>query len=363
MSKPVAALLWILAGIASALLALELLLRILPVSGKGTYGAEVDPNWPMHHLLPNSSFTYSAGWNLDNVQQGHINNMGYVAPFDYVAGSPGIVVIGDSYIESLMNEYSQTLQGRLGGLLDASVDKGAAVMEFANSGGSMPDYLAVAGLVAGRFKPTWGVVVISEGDFVEGFSPNHGYHNWDPAANPPVKLIGADQERSELAKWARRLALIRYVRYNLKVDLSRLIHAEPVLPKAQVVRECEPVELSPDDTKLASAFVELLPKQFGLDPSRIVLVFDSNRKLLYDPAGRSDLRCPSRDSVAQKLIHESAKERGMHVVDTGPIFAEYYARTHRRVDHSPVDWHWNSTAHELVANEVAAVMNEASRAR
>jgi len=360
MPKSAAALLWILAGIASALLALELLLRILPVSGKGTYGAEVDPNWPMHHLLPNSSFTYSAGWNLDNVQEGHINNMGYVAPFDYIDGTAGIAVIGDSYIESLMNEYSQTLQGRLGGLLDKSVGAGV-VMEFANSGGSMPDYLAVAGLVAGRFKPTWGVVVISEGDFVEGFSPNHGYHNWDAAANPPVKLVGADQERSELAKWARRLALVRYVRYNLKVDLFRLIHAEPVLPKVKVREECEPVELSAADTKLASSFVELLPKQFGLDPSRIVLVFDSNRKLLYDPVGRSDLRCATRDSAAQKLIHDSAKERGMHIVDTGPIFAQYYARTHLRVDHSPVDWHWNGKAHELVAHEVAAVINEASQ--
>jgi len=359
MSKLAATAAWILAGTVGAVVALELLLQVLPVSGKGTYGAEIDPKWPMHHLLPDSNFTYSVGWNLENVHSGRINNMGYVAPFDYVAGTPGIVVLGDSYVESLMNDYSQTLQGRLGGLLEQP----SAVLQFANSGASAADYLAVAGLVAGRFKPTWGIVVMSEGDFVEGFAADrgHGYHNWDSSAQPPVKLTGFEQERSPLVKAARRIALIRYLRYNLKVDLQNLIRFEPVSDDQAGPMECAPVELSASDAALASSFAELLPGQFGLDPTHVILVFDSDRKSLYDPKRRNTPRCATRDSEAQKLIRAKAIERGIKVIEMGPVFASYYDRTHRRVDHSPADWHWNAAAHELVAHEAAGIINDASR--
>ena len=34
-------------------------------------------------MIPNSRYTYSTGWNLQNIHRGRINNYGYVAPFDY----------------------------------------------------------------------------------------------------------------------------------------------------------------------------------------------------------------------------------------------------------------------------------------
>jgi hypothetical protein len=347
-------LLWIITGFVLTVLALELLLRALPVTGKGVYGAEFDPDWPMHHMLPDTHFTYSAGWNLENVHEGAINNMGYVAPFDFVAGSSGIVVLGDSYIESLMNDYDTTLQGRLRKAFDTQV------MPFANSGGSMPDYLAVAKLISSRFKPEWGIILLTEGDFVEGFSYNKGYYSWDPGRDPPVKLIGTEQERSALVKWARQLALVRYLRYNLKVNVSRLIHAEPVLPAKPVAIECEPVTLSAQDTRLVDTFVKELPAAFGLDPSRVILIFDADRKTLYVPGPR-EKRCDTRDSVAQALVRSQARAQGMHVLETDPLFSDYYARTRQRVDYSPVDWHWNGEAHRLVAEKVAGIINGTER--
>jgi hypothetical protein len=44
-------------------------------------------------------------------------------------------------------------------------------------------------------------------------------------------------------------------------------------------------------------------------------------------------------------------------VETRGLFAHYYRTTHRRVDHSPADWHWNGEAHRLVAEQVAAIIN------
>src|SRR6187551_2057801 len=101
-----------LAGIGGTLLVLEVVLRLLPVLS-GTYAAEPRASWPVHTMIPDSSFTYSTGWNLQNIRHGQINNYGYVAPFDYSPAKGAIAVFGDSYIEAQMNDYGDTLQGSL----------------------------------------------------------------------------------------------------------------------------------------------------------------------------------------------------------------------------------------------------------
>ena len=60
------------------------------------------PSWPVHTMIPNSQYTYSTGWNLQNIHRGRINNYGYVAPFDYSPGSRQrtVAVFGDSYVEA-----------------------------------------------------------------------------------------------------------------------------------------------------------------------------------------------------------------------------------------------------------------------
>ena len=73
---------------AATLLLLEGVLWLLPVL-KGTYAADPRPSWPVHTMIPNSRYTYSTGWNLQNIHRGRINNYGYAAPFDYQPGSGG----------------------------------------------------------------------------------------------------------------------------------------------------------------------------------------------------------------------------------------------------------------------------------
>src|SRR5579863_5913501 len=102
----------ILTGILLTLAGLEILLRVLPTSG-GINAADPNRGWPTHTMVPNMSYTQSIGWNFDDVTRGHINNMGYAAPFDYVPGSSGIVVLGNSFVESLMVPYEDSLQGAL----------------------------------------------------------------------------------------------------------------------------------------------------------------------------------------------------------------------------------------------------------
>ena len=64
----------LVAGIVGTLLLLEVVLRVLPVLS-GTYAADPRPTWPMHTMIPNTSYTYSTGWNLQNIHRGRINNL------------------------------------------------------------------------------------------------------------------------------------------------------------------------------------------------------------------------------------------------------------------------------------------------
>ena len=157
----------LVAGIVGTLLLLEVVLRLLPVLS-GTYAAEPRASWPVHTMIPDSSFTYSTGWNLQNIRHGQINNYGYVAPFNYVrvsdekqdTGPEGnIAVFGDSYVESQMNDYRDTLQGSLNEYLRTP----RTVLNFGSAGAEMPDYLGIAPLVRRDFSPEWAVFLITLG--------------------------------------------------------------------------------------------------------------------------------------------------------------------------------------------------------
>ena len=84
-------------GVVGALLLLEGVLRLLPVI-EGTYAADPRESWPVHTMIPDSRYTYSKEWNLQNIHHGRINNYGYAAPFDYQSsrepGSGGVAVFG-----------------------------------------------------------------------------------------------------------------------------------------------------------------------------------------------------------------------------------------------------------------------------
>ena len=330
---------------------LEALLRFLPVGGRNVYAADPLTEWPVHHLLPDVDYVHSTGWSLADVHYGHINDMGYAAPFDYRGRSGGVALFGDSYVESLMNEYPQTIQG----LLPKLLSKRQPVMQFAMSGSSLPDYLGVGALVAQRFRPDWAMLLLTRGDFSEGFAADDGHFSWQPDAASLVRLHPV-VARGAIQKRIRTSALFRYVRYNLKMSLARLLRPERAAPKRAVA--CVKESLVPEDETILRQTVAKLPVVLRLAPSHVILVFDSDRAALY--AGRGpDLNgaCPTRESLALAQLRALAAAHGLQVLDTAPLFARYFAATGRKLDHSPVDQHWNAEAHRLVADEVAAIIN------
>jgi hypothetical protein len=323
--------------------ALEVVLQLLPV--QRAYGGRPDADWPAHHMVPNSQYTFSSGWALEDVRHGHINNLGYAAPFDYQFATSAIVVLGDSFVESLMNDYSQSLQGLLPDLIRHPVP----VLNFGTSGGDLAHDLGVAGLVGVRFKPTMAVILITRGSFVGGFKSSPGFYSWTSGYPAGVEFVPErDRGWTELV---RRLALVRYVRANLRADLHQLLGPRGRSPRT----ECSALALSAADAALVDFTVSELPLRLHLPAARIVLVFDADRERIYAP-GAPEM-CPTRDSLALRLLAERATNSGLGVIDMEPVFRDAFQRTGEHFDYSPVDSHWNGTAHRLAAQAVARYMN------
>ncbi len=341
------AVLGLVLGVTGATLLLELTLWVLPVQN-GIFSADFDAAWPVHHLIKNSDLTFSSTWSLQDVVRGRTNNLGYVAPFDYERGQKAVVVLGDSYVESMMNPYDETLQAALGRALGADV----AALNFGVSGSSLPDYTGIASFVRRSFDPVWVVILVTEGDYVQGFAPQPGHFVWSEQPTGDSRLV-ADAQRSTLTKAVRRLALVRYTRGNLRLTATGLFHSRP----STHVAACVPETLSADDGNRIRSYVRALPRDYGVSAPHVVIVVDSEtqRHSLYDSRSVAP-KCPSRDAEALAMLAAEARRAGINVVDTGPIFEQHYRATGIRVDHSPADWHWNGVGHQLAAEGVLRAM-------
>jgi hypothetical protein len=297
-------------------------------------------------MAPDSLYTFSAGWDLENVRHGHVNNMGYAAPFDYQRGGKVIVVLGDSFVENLMNDYSESLQGYLPALLHEP----QLVLNFGTAGGNLAHDLGVAALVGASFRVTTAIILITRGSFVGGFNTSPGYYRWAPGSAAGVELV-PERQRGRVARFLRKLALVRYVRANLEADFRQLL-----APRGRAVTEhCTSADLSAGDNALVDFIVRELPSRLHLPPSQVILIFDSDRDAIYAPDKTAS--CETRDNLALGRLAQRASASGFGVVDMDPIFRAAFKTRREHFDYKPVDGHWNGLAHRLAAQAVARYIN------
>ena len=343
----------IVAGVIT-IFAFELVLRALPVSD-GQFAADPVADWPIRTFIHNSRYTYSAVWNLENVHHGRINNFGYAVPFDYVPGTSGVIVIGDSFVASLMNDYAETLQGRLPTLLTTR----QPVLAFGLAGADMPDYLAMARTIRREFSPTWVVVLLTSEDYPRVHHAITGFYEWAPEVPELIRQV-PEPKRSDLARFGRTLALVRYLRSNLSFSPSNLVHLRPP-PKPSPASTCTSARLSADDDAILVRWLEEMLRALVVPPSRLILIFDSERDAIHAGKSREEARrCLPKSAVALLRLEELSRSRGANVIDSFGPFEDFYRATRQRLDYVPLDGHWTPAAHRLMAAEAAAVINRAS---
>jgi hypothetical protein len=311
-------------------------------------------------LVANRERTSSFGWDLQLVVRNRTNAQGFVAAGDYQAGSSIIGVFGDSFAEGATLDYPQSLVGQL-----AARTPGLPVYGFGFAGTGLPHHLGMVKEMSRRYQLKAAVIVVTPGDFAEGFDRAPGLYHWSGSAEAEVIALAPEKALGAAAKVLRESALVRYLRANLRFTPAGLFK-RPALGH----QDCKNVMLAPEDLDRLRRFVAELAAVDQLRPEHVVLVFDSDRDAIYSeldrgletaakPEGTAMAPCTSVERLALEVLASEATAAGMKVVRTERLFGDYYAATRRLLDSSPLDGHWNAAGVGLIIGEVMKRITEA----
>lgn len=338
-------LIWLTFGALLVVVLLECILRLLPVS-MGRHRTDQFERWPLQNLEPRLPYAYSISWAMLNAQRGVTNNYGHIAPFDYRKGSHPILVIGDSFIESLMNDYADTLQGQL----SRKIDTLNPVYGLGVSGLSASDYLALSRLARDEFSPVAAVFLITDGDFSESLGARLGNYFLVPNGDE-LKLGYAPMKGKSAFKKIREsigdIAIYRYFQANLQFSLDNVVKVFRHAPVSNV-GSGRAVNDVRRQRQVADWLLAELPAGLRLAPECIVFLMDSDRYALYKP----DLASARKDSPeVRRHFIERAQKLGFKVSDLDSVFRKRYAQDQTKFDHWPIDRHWNRIGHGIGAEE------------
>jgi hypothetical protein len=332
-------------GAVVAALALEGLLRLLPVP-MGLYRTEQYQRWPLVNYEPNRVYTSSMSWEMQHQRRGSTNNYGHLAPFDYVPGSRPVIVVGDSFVDSQMNSYEDTLQGQLGNLLG----RRETVYGLGANGLSISDYLAVSSLAAAEFLPRGAVILLTDGDVSESLSSKIGHYSFVVQAGR-VELQYRPLHGETMGKRVRRLfgdsALYRYIQLNLHFDPMRIFERAIHIPSGQsAVATPRPRPPQTSEREVIDHFLGNLSSALKLPPSCVALLFHSDTYALADPAAAT---VPKDSPQLVGYFKERADAMGYRVVELKERFRSDYALHKKRLDYWPLDRHLNGRGHAIAA--------------
>ncbi|WP_085317278.1 hypothetical protein [Derxia lacustris] len=334
------------AGLIAAVLAGEAVFSALPVN-RVAWGALATPEWRGPRLEPDVTTTYSTEWDLSEANRLRINRMGFHSALEYQPGTPMVALLGDSYIQAMMIPDDRTIDG----LLNGRRADNPAIYNLGASGAQLPTYTRMAAEARRHYSPQGAVVLVSRNDIYESMLPVTGFENYRRNGEEwlPPQYLPPEARRSPVKAAVMHSSLFNYLRGNLKMGQTPVFKGgrpgdhEP----AAVVGAYAP--MSPDECRpIYRHFLETFPGEAGLVPAQVVLVFDSQRSLLY-PGGKPS---PAADTVCLPEFAAAARAAGFGVIELESIFRAEYASQPRRFDFWPRDVHWNEEGHRIVAREI-----------
>lgn len=335
-----------LLGVAVLLLALEILLRLLPVSTATRTGYHVDPailGYPPRH-----QWRISTGWDLRNAQQLRANNLGFAADRDFVPDPRAVALIGDSYVEASMLDVASRPAAQLERLLG----QGRSVYAFGGPGSSLLDYVERIRFARERTDVRDVVILMEAGDVRQSLCGSGNVHSscLDPATLEP-RTVRAPAP-SGLKVVARESALAQYLFGQIRLDGRRLWGA---LFRRQTPDDggAASVARQPEHEAVLAhvpAFVEAVSRRFfeaalPQVPGRLVIVVDGRRV----PSGSLDTGLSSE----RKAFIEIARSAGVTVIDAEPIYESHADGSERSLQVGPYDGHLNALGVELVMGAAA----------
>lgn len=327
-------------GAMAALMAAELLLRVLPVSTATETGYYISPSiltYPPHH-----DFDMATGWDLSNAHHHRSNNFGFLTDKDFIVNPAAVAVIGDSYVEANMLKEEDRLSFQLEKKLGNQ-----PVYAMGGPGSSLLDYAERARFAQEKFGIRNFVFVIETGDVKQTLCGSGNIHGPCVDSHTFDLRSEAQPQKAGLAKkLLRKSALAQYLFSQLRLKPDNLIN-QLFRTSASGNAHLSKKSLSADNLPpeaidhVISAYLSNLAK---LKMDHWLLVFDNHRN-----CQKSD---PIADPVRDRLM-QLARSTGAIIIDTTPLFCGFSQKTGLSLAISPSDQHWNKLAHGLVAEAVA----------
>jgi hypothetical protein len=329
----------LLGGFLLPFIFLEAVCRFLPVSDRVDI-MPVNASHPYLHFKPIQTYSLTQG-NLFQIQaRKQTNNEGFFCDQDLLPNdsSPRVAVIGDSFVEAVQVENSETIHARL----DSLLPREWKVFGIGSSGSALPQYLAYARYAMYRLKPKALVFVIYQNDFTEslvGKSAIAGHHYFTRDG----RLIRLDRQADPWWKLALfKSAFFRYLWLNVK--LPRFFSSNSIQGKSRTSKVDE-------QTVIVTRYFLTQLKQIAGD-TPVWIITDAPRPAVYSSHWE---KISISHPVAMKYAHlrKEALRFGFQTVDLAPVFRHDYL-IHRQRFEFPTDGHWNTRGHSVAADALAA---------
>lgn len=335
-------------GAVAMLAMLELVLQLLPVSTATRVDYHIDDGiltYPAHY-----NFTTATGWNLEHAMHHRSNNFGFLAEHDFTFDPDAVALIGDSYVEASMLPAAARPSAQLERAL-----RGPRVYAFGGPGSSLLDYAARINFARKNFGIEKFVIIMELGDIKQSLCGSNNNHGpcLDPETLEPSRLTMPAS--GVLKRMLRDSALAQYGFSQLKLSPDRLTkffaNSRPALG-AESTRP--PPRSEPPGETTARITQHVVSEFFALaNPSstdRLVMLVDCDRRSLAHGGG-----C---ETPTRRRFIDMVELRGVEVVTPDDQFAHFIGRTGLRLEVSPRDAHWNQAAVNIVAHELAEVLDE-----
>ncbi len=332
-SKPLTIFLALGSGLIAAILGLEILMQFLPVKNDRHFAAN-DIRQPVIRGTA-TSIVEPIDWKFSQTYHRRVNNYGFVDDHDYKSNSAPVVVIGDSYIQSAMLPYQDTLQGKLSSKMGSKIP----VYSFGTPVYPLSGYLGTAEYTDREFKPKAYIFLLTKGDLVDSLQPQEGTYFLD---SPSGKLKFKNAKVYQGKVITGKSALYRYLQQQLYFNSTK------IFTSFNRNSPSKPISTTADYQKISSRLLDLFAEKTQVTPQNTIFIIDSDRGSMYDKSkpDRSELSTFKRIGI----------ERGYRVVDTEDLFRDYYQRTHKKLDFLPTDFHWNAPANQLVVDRIHPIL-------
>ncbi len=328
-SKPLTISLALGAGIITAILGLEILMQLLPVKNGRDFAAN-NISQPVIRGTA-TSIVEPIDWKFSQTYRRRVNNYGFVDDRDYKSNSAPVVVIGDSYIQSAMLPYPDTLQGKLSSKMGTKVP----VYSFGTPIYPLSGYLGTAEYTDRQFKPKAYIFLLTKGDLIDSLNPQDGTYFLD---SPNGKLKFKNAKINYGKTLINKSALYRYVYQQIYFSADKIFAAFTRNSTSKSIPTIGKY------AQVSSRLLDLFAEKTKVTPQNTIFIIDSDRSSMYD---RSK---PDREELS--AFKRIGIQRGYRVVDTEDLFRDYYRRTRKKLDFLPTDSHWNAPANQLVLDRI-----------